>query len=109
MVLAAKAERTPPAQYTTTGRGLVGDPALDLELELAAGKVHRPGDRPLLVLVGLADVEAYDPVSSRRGCTSSAWASRIADLASFNSSRAVATTITTFRSGVGRRRSPPSL
>ena len=47
------------------GRRLVGDPALDLELEPAAGHVDGAGDRPLLVLVGLADVEQDDLAEAR--------------------------------------------
>ena len=38
---------------------MVGDAVLDLALEVATGDVHRAGDRALLVLVGLADVEHH--------------------------------------------------
>ena len=38
-------------------RVLVGEPALDLGLEVAAGDVDGAGERALVVLVGLADVE----------------------------------------------------
>ena len=56
-VLAAKADRTPLAQWMMTGRGLVGDAVLDRTLERAPRDVHGAGDGSLLVLVGLAHVE----------------------------------------------------
>ena len=40
---------------------VVGDPALDLALQVAPGDVHRTGERPLLVLVGLPHVEHDGP------------------------------------------------
>ena len=63
---AANAERTPPAQYTTTGVVLVGEPALDLRLEVAAGDVHCPVEGSSVVLVGLADVEHGSAVADQR-------------------------------------------
>ena len=48
-------------------RALVGDAALDGALEGAAGDVERTGDRPLLVLLGLAHVEDHG-AGSGPGC-----------------------------------------
>ena len=66
--MAANALRTPPAQYTTTVRGLVEQPALDLRLEVTARDVDGVGQRALVVLVGLAHVEHDGAVSDALGC-----------------------------------------
>ena len=60
MVLAAKAERTPAGAVDDDRARLVGELALDLELEVAPGQVDGARDGALLVLVGLADVEEGD-------------------------------------------------
>ena len=54
---AANADRLPPAQKMTTGSSFA--PSFDsaCDLEVAAGDEHRAGDRALVVLVLLADVE----------------------------------------------------
>ena len=62
MVLAANAERTPAAQYTTTGRDLSGIRPSTWNSSWPRGRCTRAGDGTLLVLVGLADVEPHDAV-----------------------------------------------
>ena len=47
--------------------GLVGQLALDLELEVAPGQVDGAGDGALLVLVGLPDVEEGDAAALEQG------------------------------------------
>ena len=47
------------------GRRLVGEPALDLELEMSPRQVDGAGDGALLVLVGFADVEEHDRTQPR--------------------------------------------
>ena len=66
---AANADRTPPAQYTTSGGLLVGEPVLDLRLEMAAGDVHGTVEGAGVVLVGLADVEYGGAIGDQRGRT----------------------------------------
>ena len=56
---AANAERTPAAQYTTTGARLVDEAALDLGFEVPAGDVHGAGKGALVVFVGFTDVEHH--------------------------------------------------
>ena len=48
-------------------RRLVDDAGLDLGLEVATGDVHGAGQRALVVLVGLADVERERPGSEALG------------------------------------------
>ena len=55
--MAANARADAAGAVDDDRRGLVGQPALDLRLEVAAGDVHGARDRALVVLVGLADVE----------------------------------------------------
>ncbi len=67
IVLAAKAERTPAGAVDDDRRRLVGQLALDLELEVAPGQVDGVGNGALLVLVGLAHVEEGHAAALEQG------------------------------------------
>src|ERR1700681_2867237 len=89
MVLAAKTERTPLAQYTTTGRDLSGIRPSTWNSRCPRGRWIAPGIAPCSY--SSASRTSSSTTSSRRGCTSSPRTSPMADLAWFNSSRALAT------------------
>ena len=57
MVLAAKARAHAARAVDDDGRVVVEQAALDLALQVAAGDVDGAGQRTLVVLVGLTDVE----------------------------------------------------